>query len=913
MAGRAELSAPDPNGSVAELRAVRHVYRKTVALADVDLAIPAGKMVGFVGPDGVGKSTLLGLVAGTRRVQQGRVAVFGADMAVDRARDEVYTRIGYMPQGLGRNLYPDLSVAETVAFFAQLFGRDGATRAQRVEPLLAGTGLAPFPDRRARQLSGGMKQKLGLCCALVHTPELLVLDEPTTGVDPLSRRQFWDLINGMRRNAHVRSVLVATAYMDEAEQFDWLCVMAAGRVLATGTPDELKRRTNTASLEDAYVALLPDGVGRPQTVVPPRVSHGDGPAIEAINLTRRFGDFTAVDDVSFTIERGEIFGFVGPNGCGKSTTMKMLAGLLPPTAGTSRIFGRSIEAGGLTMRRRIGYMSQSFSLYGELSVRQNLSLHAQLFQLDAATSKARIASLVERFELEEVLDAQAAALPLGVRQRLSLAVAVIHDPELLILDEPTSGVDPVARDRFWALLIELSREQGVTVFVSTHFMSEAARCDRIAMMNEGRVLAQGAPTALVQEQDAASLEDAFIAYLRRDGHDTTAAAPLALPTRRTAQRRSSFALFRAVALARRETMELMRDHIRLGFALVMPAFLLVIFGLGISFDVEDLAFGVLDFDRSAESRAYVEQFARSRFFDEQPPIESPAELDRRLTSGDLMLAIEIPPDFGRDIKRNAAPEVGIWIDGGESFRAETARGYVVGVHTRYLRELAARSGGVSSDAGAAIIAPRFRYNQSVESIFAMVPGTIAFMLAFVPAMLTAVGVVREKELGSISNLYVTPLTRFEFLLGKQAPYVVVSTMNFALLTALAVFAFNVPVKGSLLALSIGAVLYVIATTGYGLLISAFTRTQMAALFAALILTILPAIQFSGMITPVSSLTGGAQVMGRLFPTGYFNQISVGAFTKALAPRDFVLEYAALAAFGVGFLVVSTLLLRKQER
>src|SRR5690606_21504920 len=376
----------------------------------------------------------------------------------------------YMPQGLGRNLYPTLSVFENVDFFGRLFGHARKERERRIRDLLEATGLDPFPDRPAGKLSGGMKQKLGLCCALIHDPDLLILDEPTTGVDPLARRQFWELIEGIRAERPGMGVIVATAYMDEASGFDWLVAMEGGRVLATGAPGELQERSGTSSLDDAFIALMPEEKRRHhrKVEIPPRPAEGDGDAaIEAEGLTIRFGDFTAVDNVSFRIPRGEIFGFLGSNGCGKTTTMKMLTGLLPASEGTARLFGQDVNPHNIDTRRRVGYMSQSFSLYTELTVRQNLDLHARLFQLPAQDIPARIEKMAERFDLLDVMETLPDALPLGLTQRLSLAVAMIHTPEMLILDEPTSGVDPIARDALWQSFVDLSRKDGVTIFVST--------------------------------------------------------------------------------------------------------------------------------------------------------------------------------------------------------------------------------------------------------------------------------------------------------------------------------------------------------------------------------------------------------------------------------------------------------------
>ncbi|MGA2554332.1 MAG: ATP-binding cassette domain-containing protein, partial [Smithella sp.] len=474
--------------SIARIEGVKHRYGKKVALDSIDLDIPAGCQVGLIGPDGVGKSTLLGLIAGQKKIQKGDIQVLGSSMRLRTHRHDVCSEIAYIPQGLGQNLYATLSVYENVDFFGRLFGFTRAERKERIERLLKATNLAPFADRPAGQLSGGMKQKLGLCCALIHNPDVLIMDEPTTGVDPLSRRQFWELVKDMSVHHTGMSIIIATAYMDEAEHLDWLIMMEGGRVLASGTPAELKQKTGKTTIEDAYIAMLPEEMryGHRVFTTPPRIASNDGSAIEANNLTKKFGDFTAVDDVSFTIPKGEIFGFVGSNGCGKTTTMKMLTGLLHPTHGQAFIFGRSVETGSIRLKKRIGYMSQSFSLYGELTVRQNLDMHAHLFDMSNEDVSSRVKEMAVKFGLTDVMNDQTERLPLGIRQRLSLAVAAIHKPEILILDEPTSGVDPVARDHFWELLINLSREDGVTIFVTTHYMNEADRCDRVALMSMGR-------------------------------------------------------------------------------------------------------------------------------------------------------------------------------------------------------------------------------------------------------------------------------------------------------------------------------------------------------------------------------------------------------------------------------------------
>ncbi|MGZ5904664.1 MAG: ribosome-associated ATPase/putative transporter RbbA [Reyranella sp.] len=915
----------DSGGFIAELTAVTHCYGATRALDGISLDLPAGMIVGLIGPDGVGKSSLLGLVAGVRKLQIGKLQVLGGNISDEEHRRQMSPRIAYMPQGLGSNLYAELSVAENIDFFGRLFGQAPAERAARIDELMQSTGLAPFRDRQTRKLSGGMKQKLGLCCALIHDPELLILDEPTTGVDPLSRRQFWELIDAMRIRRPGMSVLVATAYMEEAERFDWLVAMDAGRVLATGDAAALKALAGFTTLEAAFIALLPEAArnGYRAVDIPPRLTQCGPPAIEAHGLTQRFGDFVAVDHIDLAIERGEIFGFVGSNGCGKTTTMKMLTGLLPATEGEALLFGRPVDATDIETRRRVGYMSQSFSLYGELTVRQNLELHARLFQIPGSKAKTRIATLIGAFHLAEHLDGRSDHLPLGIRQRLSLAVAVVHEPEILILDEPTSGVDPIARDEFWTLLVDLSRNQGVTIFISTHFMNEAARCDRVALMHAGRILATAAPTALVEARGAATLEEAFIAYLEeaarqaRPVTDGIAAAPLlsdrTLAPDRVPPAAAWLSPQRLFAYARCEMLEILRDPIRLATSFFGTVLLMLIFGYGITLDVEHLTFAVLDRDQTPESRNYIEEFADTRYFNQLRPLADDAALSRGLKSGQLSFAIEIPPGFGRDVKRRTPTEVATWIDGAMPFRAETVRGYLDGVHQTYLTHLNLHTTGMETVWQPVQIAVRDRYNQDFKSIYTMVPVVIGLLLLFVPATLMALSIVREKELGSIVNLYVTPVSRLEFLLGKQLPYVGLAMVNYVSMVALGVFLFQVPIKGSLVALTLGAFIYSIATTGFGLLISAFATTQVAALFGTAILTMMPALQFSGVIVPVSSLTGIAAAIGNGFPMTYFLKICIGAFTKGLGLADLAGNLLRLAVFIPVLIGLSLLFLPKQDR
>ena len=1012
-----------------------HRYGKALALDDVSLDIPKGATVGLIGPDGVGKSTLLSLMAGVKVIQDGRVEVLGGDMADKDVRRDLSHRIAFMPQGLGRNLYPTLSVYENIDFHARLFGLDGQERTRQIARLMEATRLAPFSGRAAGKLSGGMKQKLSLCCALVHSPDLLILDEPTTGVDPLSRRQFWALVDDLRREHAGMTVIVATAYIEEAQRFERLLAMDAGRLLENKPTADVLADYGTDVLEEAYVKMLPPEKqqGSGGLDITPFVPDPDAPpAMEAHGLTKRFGDFTAVDHVSFTIQKGEIFGFLGSNGCGKSTTMKMLTGLLEATEGAATLLGKPIDAGGLDTKMRVGYMSQAFSLYEELSVRRNLDLHARLYQM-GAEGAAAVEEALQQFDLADVADTAPASLPLGIRQRLQLAAACLHHPEVLILDEPTSGVDPAARDMFWRHLLKLSREDKITIFVSTHFMNEAARCDRISFMHKGRVLAVGTPAELAARQNAPDLEEAFVQYLieaeggegeeglsrqeaahsesdqrefrqNTDGvlpmnnkaelseptvgyvaqathaevasddrhselsddlqgkdtgssetqngvrepsshtlpeeiptvgysaqathaevasdnghsqfsddpekhHPRPSETPSATPDTQTFKYRFSMIW----TFARREAKELLRDKIRLFFAVFGPLIIMASVSWGISFDVRNLKFAVYDRDQTAASRELVEYFDGSRYFLQQPPIQSEAEIDTVLKSSGAILVIDIPSGFGRDLARGLKPEVGFYVDGSMPFNATNIRGYIGSLITAYTKDRIAESGLPVSLKAPAGIEPRFMYNQDFDSINAIAPGVMMLVLMMIPAMMSAVGVVREREIGSIANFYASPAAVAQYLIGKQLPYIAVGMVNFAAMMLMIIYLFGVPLKGSFTGLAIGTLLMVSASTALGLLISCFVRSQLAAIFATAIITMIPAQTYSGFLYPLSTMEGGALIIGKTFPSSWYYTVSVGSFTKGLHTADLLHEYAAIAAFAATSLILACVLLKKQEK
>ena len=895
-------------------------YGKVRALDGVSLDIPARRLVGLIGPDGVGKSTLLSLITGARALRQGELTVLGGDMRDGGHRDRVCPKIAYMPQGLGKNLYFTLTVEENLQFFGRLFGHSAAERRRRIDRLTKSTGLFPFLDRPAGKLSGGMKQKLGLCCSLIHDPDLLVLDEPTTGVDPLARRQFWDLVDSIKAEQPRMSVIVATAYMDEAQRFDSLIAMDGGRILATGTPAEILARTGKSDLDAAFIQLLPESrrSGHKELTVPPLVCEKeDDYAIVAEGLTRRFGSFTAVDHVSFKIRKGEIFGFLGSNGCGKTTTMRMLTGLLPATEGHAELFGKPVDGGSMEIRKHLGYMTQLFSLYGDLTVRQNLMLYARLYGLPEAEVPERVEHMLERFQIRDIEHVLPKDLPLGLKQRLSLAAAVIHDPDILILDEPTSGVDPVARDLFWELIIELSRKDKVTIFITTHFMNEAGRCDRISLMHAGKSFVCDSPGNIIAARKAATLEEAFISVLEEADPEANRRSGEAIRTGETVPEPEAepkcgkyFSFQRWYSCFRRETLELMRDPIRATLALFGALILMFVMGYGINMDVENVSYAVLDRDQTRTSQNYLLNISGSRYFSEHAPVHTYEELDRRMKSGELSMVLELPPHFGRDVDRHRSPEVSFWIDGAMPSRAETVNGYAKSIHEEWV---SSRSGKSSKkNRGEVSIQTRYRYNPDVLSLPAMVPAVIPLLTLMIPAILAALSVVREKETGSIINLYVTPVTRTEFLLGKQFPYLLFAVLSSMLLTVMAVTIFDVPVKGSLLVLLLSSVMYAVIATGMGLLASSITKSQIAVIFLTMLGTLLPSVQLCGMTTPVESQEGIARLIGSLYPTTYMLLISRGVFNKALYFADLARPVGVLALMIPVIIGAGIMLQKKQE-
>ncbi len=464
------------------LSQVKKRYKRSFALKGVSLSVKEGELFGIIGPDGSGKSTLMKIISGVLKPDSGEVYVLGKDVVADP--DAVKNDISFMPQGIGQNLYMDLTVSENIDFFAQLKGIEGEKALTLKKTLLDITGLSPFENRLAKNLSGGMQQKLGLCCCLISRPKVLILDEPTTGVDPVSRRELWDLLYEFVESGV--TILISTSYMLEAERCHRIALMHEGKVVEIAeVEDILNKYKNVEELFKTHITV-PDKNRICFTL--PDISRKSGNSIVVKNLTKKFGDFVAVDNISFSVNEGEIFGLLGPNGAGKTTTIKMLVGLLKPTSGEIRV----------PPKKELGYMSQRFSLYKDLTVSENIDYYAALYSIPFGKRAGVKEWIISLSGLDEYRNEMTERLPLGMRQRLALGCSFIHMPSLLFLDEPTSGVDPAGRELFWKIIRDFSRKLNVTVIVTTHHLIEAHYCDRLALMNAGRIVALGSPCELVE-------------------------------------------------------------------------------------------------------------------------------------------------------------------------------------------------------------------------------------------------------------------------------------------------------------------------------------------------------------------------------------------------------------------------------
>jgi ABC-2 type transport system ATP-binding protein len=929
------------------------------ALDAVSGRVFAGQITGLVGPDGAGKTTLIRMMTGLLLPDTGDVRVLGFDARREAA--SVQASIGYMPQRFG--LYEDLTVLENLTLYADLRALPRAERAAVFGQLLQFTDLASFQARLAGKLSGGMKQKLGLACALLQKPKLLLLDEPGVGVDPISRRELWKMVGDLTREGI--GVLWSTAYLDEAEQCDRVLLLNEGKLLFDGAPSELTARVEervfklrgvgerprqilaevlaapgvidgviqgralrivTATseqsgaeqaarvaalgraegehltveataprFEDAFVDLLGGAGGATSRLAEawPVLPASDRPLIEARGLTKRFGDFTAADDITFDIRRGEIFGLLGPNGAGKSTTFKMLCGLLKPSAGEGRVAGFDLRREAAEARGRLGYMAQKFSLYGDLSVAQNLAFFAGTYGLGGARKRAQIEAMTEIFALAPMLKSSAKDLPLGFKQRLALACAVMHEPDVLFLDEPTSGVDPLSRREFWTHINGLI-ERGVTVLVTTHFMDEAEYCDRISLIYRGRSIALGSPDDLKASvvegaRSEPTLEDAFIELIARSDRARTARSGLMQPVPELSHGATTRAapdspsrpgkprhaaptftrgerLRRFRALVRKETQQLVRDPSTILIAFVLPLILLFLFGYGVSLDAGRTRIGLVLESSTPAARDLGASFRASPYFEVRVGRDRREFVDE-LVAGRLRGIVVIPAEFGRaGLRRGSVPELQVLVDGAEPNTAGFVQNYTRGVVANWVR---VRAAGSLRAAPPIRLEPRYWFNPELTSRFFLVPGSIAIIMTLIGTLLTALVVAREWERGTMEAMMATPVTAIELLAGKLLPYFALGLGSMVLCSAIAVFLFGVPFEGSVLALFALSTAFLCPALGQGLLISAATKNQFVASQLALLSGFLPGFLLSGFLFEIGSMPRPIQWLTTIVPSRYF--------------------------------------------
>ncbi|MFI4919137.1 MAG: ATP-binding cassette domain-containing protein [Legionellales bacterium] len=914
-----------------------------LALLSVSAKIKRGSITGLIGPDGAGKSTLIRIIAGLLSLTQGHVFVEGLDPVLDI--DKLRAILGYMPQKFG--LYEDLTVIENLTLYADLRGVPGEERTSEFNRLLNFTDLTRFTARPAGKLSGGMKQKLGLACALLGHPKVLLLDEPSVGVDPISRRELWKMVNTLVSEGI--TVIWSTSYLDEAELCDEVLLMNEGKLIYAGTPQaitekligrsiqvqdiesnhrvvlqralranevmdgviqgknvrlllkkegklpnlELLNAGKNAKLipvkprfEDAFIDLLGGGPGGDSVLTkvmkPVQCIAASDTVIETICLTKMFGTFTATDNISFKIKRGEIFGLLGPNGAGKSTVFKMMCGLLAPTSGTAQVLGIDLQKQASQARQQIGYMAQKFSLYGDLTVQQNLVFFSGIYGLTGARQVEKISEMISVFDLNAFLNMPAVELPLGYKQRLALACAIMHEPAILFLDEPTSGVDPITRREFWTHINGLV-EKGVTVMVTTHFMDEAEYCDRIGLVYRGVLIETGTPDELkqlVQDQTYSepTMEEAFIdlvrTYDKKNQSVLSAANDVSKMTKTVHDysRQAGFltrhdSIRRWLALCIKEYYQIIRDPSSILIAFILPMIMLVIFGYGINLDSSKIRMGMVMDDTSPEARRFEKTFMDSSYID-AIPMKSNLDATHQLMSGTVRGFVMIQPNFAVRIKQpNGMAPVQVVTDGAEPNTANFVAGYATGAWNiwQQLRGLETSQPQFSI----IDIEPRYWFNPAAISRFFLVPGSIALIMTVIGALLSSLVVAREWERGTMEALLSTPVTRMELLGSKLVPYYILGIISMAVCTLMALTVLGVPFHGSFLLLFIETSLFLGSALGLGLLLSTATRSQFNAAQAALNIAYLPAMMLSGFVYEISSMPVVVQAVTYIISARYF--------------------------------------------
>ncbi|MGD9724569.1 MAG: ATP-binding cassette domain-containing protein [Pirellulales bacterium] len=957
---------------------MRETGELVAALDGVSLSVSAGSLTALVGPDGAGKTTLLRLATGLLLPDSGTLTVLGINVVADP--QQVQNRIGYMPQRFG--LYEDLSVEENLNLYADLHGVSRAEREQRYPRLMEMTALGPFGKRLAGRLSGGMKQKLGLACTLVRSPELLLLDEPTVGVDPLSRRELWAIILRLVNDDGI-TVLVATSYLDEAERCAQAIVLHKGHVLQSGPPEDVRRlaqgRTFLASpapgktsralqarlldadkvvdavpeggrvrlvladnaggaaaaekltdggavqpaeprFEDGFMVLLERAAAeRPPSLeielARPPATHGDDAVVECRDLVRRFGAFTAVDHVSFAVRRGEVFGLLGPNGAGKTTTFRMLCGLLAATSGTLRVAGVDLGTARASARSRIGYVAQKFSLYGQLTVLENLLFFAGAYGLRGRLLQERVEWALDQFELRGMARLPAAQLPGGYKQRLAMAAALMHEPDIVFLDEPTSGVDPLARREFWQRITGLAN-QGVTVIVTTHFMEEAEYCDRVAILDAGRIRAQGTPAEIRARAGNVNgreptMEDAFIAIVE-DARKNETAADGGAAGKDTVEIHAEPAWLppsvrRVSALVRKESRQMIRDASSVAIGIVLPVLLILLFGYGLSLDVKDAPLAVVLEDASPQATSLAASFQLSRYFN-ATLVPTMARARQLMLDREVDAIVRLRENFSRRLALGDA-EVQILSHGTDANRARIIEAYIQGAVGVWTAKQAAAGRPLAG--GPVVVTDRLWFNSANESRYFLVPGLIVLIMTLIGAFLTALVMAREWERGTLESLFVTPVRAQEILISKTIPYFVLGMVGLALCIVTARYLFHVPLRGSLWLLCGASMLYLLVALNMGLFISSTLKSQFVACELTIIVTFLPAMMLSGFLFDLRSMPVAVRTITYALPARYFVAILQSVFLAGNVWSVFLPSLAVLAVMAIVLRTLARLSTRKR--
>jgi ABC-type multidrug transport system ATPase subunit/ABC-type multidrug transport system permease subunit len=935
---------PNHSDFVILLEDVEKVFTSAIdgrpAITQITTRIKRGSITGLVGPDGAGKTTLMRIIAGLLTITKGHLSVEGLDPCKDTS--QIRAILGYMPQKFG--LYEDLTVIENLVLYADLRGVLEEERTRVFDELLNFTDLKRFTTRPTGKLSGGMKQKLGLACALLGHPKILLLDEPSVGVDPISRRELWKMVKTLIASGI--TVIWSTSYLDEAELCDEVLLMNEGKLLYSGDPADLTQKMQGRSIqvqhiqgnhrlvlqhalrskevidgviqglnvrlvlkekdvppdltlldagpeailvpveprfEDGFIDILGGGPGGDSVLTKimkqvPQFANSDA-VIEAVSLTKKFGSFIAANDISFKVERGKIFGLLGPNGAGKSTTFKMMCGLLTPTSGTAKVLGIDLQKSASQARQKIGYMAQKFSLYGDLTVQQNLQFFSGIYGLVGTAQTDRIAAMVQAFNLESFLNTTTNELPLGFKQRLALACAIMHEPAVLFLDEPTSGVDPISRREFWTHINGLV-EKGVTVMVTTHFMDEAEYCDQIGLVYQGKLIAIGTPDQLKTlarstEHPDPTMEDTFINLImkqdEKNQESATESTSVTMSTTDYLQQNSFIAhhdsIRRWLAMCRKEYFQIVRDPSSILMAFVLPMIMLFIFGFGLNLDSAKIRLGIVMNDKSPDARHFENAFLYSPYID-VIPLENQSDAAKQLTAGNIRGFVMIQPNFGvRNKQPNGIAPVQLITDGAETNTANFVTSYATGAWLKW-QELKGLETATPTHETVSIES-RYWFNPGAISRYFLVPGSIAIIMTVIGALLTSLVVAREWESGTMEALLSTPITKMEFLLSKLVPYYLLGIISMIVCTLIAVTVLRTPFHGSILLLFILTSLFLGCALGLGLLLSTATRNQFNAAQAALNIAYLPAMMLSGFVYEIHSMPVIVQAVTYLIPARYF--------------------------------------------